>query len=50
MSEITINQDYNYYLINRDSHDRDKTEARDCFVEWVFDVLDNDASPASGLI
>lgn len=48
LSDLTVNDNYNYYLIKRDTHHPDTAEtAREYFAAWVFDTLAQDAAPAS---
>lgn len=42
LSDIAVNQNFNYYLIERDSNDPDTIAARQHFVTWVFDTLSHD--------
>lgn len=39
LSNIAINQSSNYYLINRDANNVDTEVARNCFAEWIADML-----------
>lgn len=47
VSDIAVNQNYNYYLINSSVQDSEKIAARTCFVDWIFDTLEQDTPPAS---
>lgn len=46
LSDIEINRNYNYYLINRDMNNPDTISARECFTDWLFDILNQDAALA----
>jgi len=40
LSNISVNQDYNYYLIKRETNNPDTASAREHFVTWVYDMLE----------
>lgn len=44
LSNISINQDFNYYLIQRDKSKPGMSTARECFADWVFDMRKRDNS------
>ncbi len=46
LSNIAVNQNFNYYLITRDTNNPETATAKEHFVAWVFDMLDTDAALA----
>lgn len=46
LSDIAVSQNFNYYLITRDTNDPETARAREQFVTWVYDRLDADAALA----
>ncbi len=42
VSDISVHQNFNYYLINRNTKQSTKGAAKECFSNWVFDMLEED--------
>ncbi len=49
LSNICVNADHSYYLIRRDTDDTNATEAREQFVAWVFETLNEEKTAGSEL-
>lgn len=43
VSDIAVHQNFNYYLVNRNTKKSAKGAAKECFSKWVFDMLEEDA-------
>jgi len=46
LSNLVINQGFDYYLIQRDTNDLEVSRVRDHFVTWVFGMLDAEVGSA----